>query len=155
MQLLKLFVQFWCSLRLTVTCLIGAMVLVFVGTLAQVDQGLYDAQKKYFRSYFLVPESIGGAGWAQIRVGSSQWMPPEHWNEIEGSQFSLIDFESVHDGQRGGYLGHQVGQERGRGTGQCQPLAQTDRPRGNRASATRQNKTAVRSGRQTLGRSSR
>ena len=100
MQLLKLFVQFWCSLRLTVTCLIGAMVLVFVGTLAQVDQGLYDAQKKYFRSYFLVPESIGGAGWAQIRVGSSQWMQPEHWNEIEGSQFSLIDFEALHDGQR-------------------------------------------------------
>ena len=100
MPLLKQFVQFWCSLRLTVTCLIGAMVLVFVGTLAQVDQGLYDAQKKYFRSYFLVPESIGGAGWAQIRVGSSQWMQPEHWNEIEGSQFSLMDFEAVHDGQR-------------------------------------------------------
>ena len=100
MSLLKLFVQFWCSLRLTVTCLIGAMVLVFVGTLAQVDQGLYDAQKKYFRSYFLVPESIGGAGWAQIRVGSSQWMPPEHWNEIEGSQISLLDFEAEHDGQR-------------------------------------------------------
>ena len=100
MTLLKQFVQFWCSLRLTVTCLIGAMVLVFVGTLAQVDQGLYDAQKKYFRSYFLVPESIGGAGWAQIRVGSSQWIQPEHWNEIEGSQFSLMDFEAVHDGQR-------------------------------------------------------
>ena len=44
MSLLKPFVQFWCSLRLTVTCLIGAMVLVFVGTLALVDQGLYDAQ---------------------------------------------------------------------------------------------------------------
>ena len=100
MPLLKQFVQFWCSLRLTVTCLIGAMVLVFVGTLAQVDQGLYDAQKKYFRSYFLVPESIGGAGWAQIRVGSSEWIQPEHWNEIEGSQFSLMDFEAVHDGQR-------------------------------------------------------
>ncbi len=100
MPLLKPFVQFWCSLRLTVTCLVGALVLVFVGTLAQVDQGLYDAQKKYFRSYFLVPESIGGAGWAQIRVGSSQWMPPGHWNEIEGSQISLLDFEAEHDGQR-------------------------------------------------------
>jgi hypothetical protein len=100
MPLLKPFVQFWCSLRLTVACLVGALVLVFVGTLAQVDQGLYDAQKKYFRSYFLVPESIGGAGWAQIRVGSSQWMPPGHWNEIEGSQISLLDFEAEHDGQR-------------------------------------------------------
>ena len=100
MPLIKPFVQFWCSLRLTVACLLAALVLVFVGTLAQVDQGLYDAQKKYFRSYFLVPESIGGAGWAQIRVGSSQCMPPENWNEIEGSQFSLIDFEAEHDGQR-------------------------------------------------------
>ena len=50
MPLLKPFVQVWGSLRLTVTCRIGAMVRVFVGTLAQVDQGLYDAQKKYFRS---------------------------------------------------------------------------------------------------------
>ena len=52
---LKPFVKFWCSLRLTVVCLIAALVLVFVGTLAQVDQGLYDAQKKYFRSYLLIP----------------------------------------------------------------------------------------------------
>ena len=96
MPLLKPFVQFWCSLRLTVACLLAALVLVFVGTLAQVDQGLYDAQKKYFRSYFLVPESIGGTGWAQIRVGSSKWETPEQWNETEGSQFSLIDFEAVH-----------------------------------------------------------
>ena len=62
MVLLKPFVQFWCSLRLTVACLLAALVLVFVGTLAQVDQGLYDAQKKYFQSYFLLPESVGGAG---------------------------------------------------------------------------------------------
>ena len=100
MPLLKPFVQFWCSLRLTVACLLAALVLVFVGTLAQVDQGLYDAQKKYFRSYFLVPESIGGAGWAQIRVGSSEWEPPGRWNETEGSQFSLIDFEAVHGDSR-------------------------------------------------------
>jgi hypothetical protein len=96
MPFLKPFVQFWCSLRLTVVCLIAAMVLVFVGTLAQVDQGLYDAQKKYFRSYFLVPESIGGAGWAQIRLGGSEWQPPAHWNETEPAQFSLINFEAQH-----------------------------------------------------------
>ena len=32
MPLLKPFVKFWCSLRLTVSCLITALVLVFVGT---------------------------------------------------------------------------------------------------------------------------
>ncbi|MED6314896.1 MAG: hypothetical protein VX704_07665, partial [Verrucomicrobiota bacterium] len=81
---------------MTVVCLIAAMVLVFVGTLAQVDQGLYDAQKKYFRSYFLVPESIGGAGWAQIRIGGSEWVTPTNWSETERSQFSLINFEARH-----------------------------------------------------------
>ena len=70
---LKPFVKFWCSLRLTVVCLLAALVLVFVGTLAQVDQGLYDAQKKYFRSYLLIPEAVGGAGWAQIRMGDTDW----------------------------------------------------------------------------------
>ena len=96
MPFLKTFVQFWCSLRLTVACLVAAMVLVFVGTLAQVDQGLYDAQKKYFRSYFLVPESVGGAGWAQIRLGGSEWQPPANWSETERAQFSLINFEAQH-----------------------------------------------------------
>ena len=41
------------SLRLTVACLIAALVLVFVGTLAQVDLGLYAAQSKFFRSFFV------------------------------------------------------------------------------------------------------
>jgi len=100
MPLLKPFVHFWCSLRLTVACLIAALVLVFVGTLAQVDQGLYDAQKKYFQSYFLLPESVGGAGWAQVRIGNSEWETPEHWSETEGSQFSLIDFEALHGDSR-------------------------------------------------------
>jgi hypothetical protein len=38
------------SLRLTVICLCFAIALVFIGTLAQVDQGLYNAQARYFRS---------------------------------------------------------------------------------------------------------
>jgi hypothetical protein len=41
------------SLRLTVACLIAALVLVFVGTLAQVDLGLYAAQSKFFRSFLV------------------------------------------------------------------------------------------------------
>ena len=47
------------SLKLTVVCLVLAMVLVFVGTLAQVEIGLWEAQAKYFRSIF-VYRSLGG-----------------------------------------------------------------------------------------------
>lgn len=41
------------SLKLTVICLVIAMILVFVGTLAQVELGLYETQKVYFRSLFI------------------------------------------------------------------------------------------------------
>ena len=95
-EIFKPLVKFWCSLKLTVVCLLSALVLVFVGTLAQVDQGLYNAQKKYFRSYLLVSESLGGAGWAQIRFGNTDWNTiPNDWNEIEGNQFSMLDFEAI------------------------------------------------------------
>ena len=103
---LKPFVKFWCSLRLSVVWLIAALVLVCVGTLAQVDQGLYDAQKKYFRSYLLIPEAVGGAGWAQIRMGDTDWglKPWEtgqgNWTEIEGTQFSMLQFEALNGAER-------------------------------------------------------
>jgi len=47
------FIKFFTSLRLTVACLVLALVLVFVGTLAQVEIGLYQAQSLYFRSFFV------------------------------------------------------------------------------------------------------
>ncbi len=55
-------IAFFTSLRLTVVCLAFGMVLVFVGTLAQVDLGLYKAQNEFFRSFFIFwgPQ---GAGW--------------------------------------------------------------------------------------------
>ena len=46
-------ISFFTSLRLTVVCLALALVLVFWGTLAQVDLGLYKAQNEYFRSFFI------------------------------------------------------------------------------------------------------
>jgi len=60
------------SLRLTVTCLIAALVLVFVGTLAQVDLGLYAAQSKFFRSFF-VYWNPGGSQWT-IPVFPGGWL---------------------------------------------------------------------------------
>jgi hypothetical protein len=50
------------SLRLTVVCLCLALVLVFVGTIAQVEQGLYQAQERFFRS-LLIYWGPAGASW--------------------------------------------------------------------------------------------
>src|SRR5246127_2721396 len=41
------------SLKLTVFCLGGAMILVFLGTLDQVNIGVYEAENRYFKSFFL------------------------------------------------------------------------------------------------------
>ncbi len=45
--------KFFTSLRLTVVCLAVGIVLVFLGTLAQVEEGLYAAQYRWFRSFFI------------------------------------------------------------------------------------------------------
>ncbi len=55
-------VAFFTSLRLTVVCLLLGIVLVFCGTLAQVDLGLYKAQNEFFRS-FIVFWGPKGASW--------------------------------------------------------------------------------------------
>jgi hypothetical protein len=49
-RVLKIFT----SLRLTVILLAFAIVLVFVGTLAQVDEGLYNAQARYFKQWLVL-----------------------------------------------------------------------------------------------------
>lgn len=41
------------SLKLTVACLAFGVLLVFLGTLAQVNEGLYSAQNRWFRSFFI------------------------------------------------------------------------------------------------------
>ena len=51
--LLDRLIAFFASLRLTVVCLAVGLILVFAGTLAQVDLGLYKAQNQYFRSFFI------------------------------------------------------------------------------------------------------
>ena len=45
--------DFLTSLRLTVVCLGFGIVLVFLGTLAQVNEGLWNAQERWFRSFFI------------------------------------------------------------------------------------------------------
>ncbi|MCE0497286.1 MAG: cytochrome c biogenesis protein ResB [Methylacidiphilales bacterium] len=46
-------IKFFTSLRLTVVLLAFAIILVFIGTIAQVDEGLYNAQARYFRQWFI------------------------------------------------------------------------------------------------------
>src|SRR5260370_40752010 len=41
------------SLKLTIFCLGCAMVLVFLGTIDQVNIGVYEAETRYFKSLFL------------------------------------------------------------------------------------------------------
>ena len=61
-SLLDRLINFFTSLRLTVVCLALALVLVFWGTLAQVDLGLYKAQNEFFRS-FIIYWGPKGAAW--------------------------------------------------------------------------------------------
>lgn len=60
--LLDRLISFFTSLRLTVVCLALGMVLVFAGTLAQVEIGLYKAQAEFFHSFFVYWGPIG-ASW--------------------------------------------------------------------------------------------
>ena len=46
------------SLRLTVVLLACGLVLIFVGTLAQVHEGLYQAQARYFKSWLIVGSTL-------------------------------------------------------------------------------------------------
>jgi hypothetical protein len=59
-MVVKKLVQILTSLRLTVACLALGILLVFFGTLAQVNEGLYNAQDRWFRSFFVWTQ---GSGW--------------------------------------------------------------------------------------------
>jgi hypothetical protein len=57
---MKKIVEFLTSLKLTVVLLAFSIVLVFVGTLAQADEGLYGAQAHYFKQWLVVGASLFG-----------------------------------------------------------------------------------------------
>ena len=57
------------SLRLTVALLCAGLALVFVGTLAQVHEGLYQAQTRYFKSWFVWKPTIGDSTWPILLPG--------------------------------------------------------------------------------------
>lgn len=53
-------VKFFVSLRLTVVLLAFAIILVFVGTVAQADEGLYQAQARYFKQWLVIGINLFG-----------------------------------------------------------------------------------------------
>ncbi|HET7625305.1 MAG TPA: cytochrome c biogenesis protein ResB [Verrucomicrobiae bacterium] len=55
----RLFKSF-ASLRLTVVLLAFSIILVWVGTIAQADEGLYQAQTRYFKEWFVVGAHMFG-----------------------------------------------------------------------------------------------
>lgn len=57
---MKKIVVFFTSLKLTVVLLAFAIVLVFIGTLAQADEGLYGAQAHYFRQWIVLGAHVFG-----------------------------------------------------------------------------------------------
>ncbi len=57
---MKHFVAFFTSLKLTVTLLAFAIILVFIGTLAQADEGLYGAQAHYFKQWIVIGAHVFG-----------------------------------------------------------------------------------------------
>jgi len=76
--------RFFSSLRLTVVLLAFGIVLVFVGTVAQADEGLYNAQARYFKHWFVrgitmfghrIPIGLPG-GYLMARCCSSTSSPP-------------------------------------------------------------------------------
>jgi hypothetical protein len=54
MNLLRAVFQFFSSFGLAVVLLLLMLVVVFLGTMYQVDHGLFAAQEKYFNSFFVV-----------------------------------------------------------------------------------------------------
>jgi len=57
---MKRIVNFFTSLKLTVTLLAFAIILVFIGTLAQADEGLYGAQAHYFKQWLVIGANVFG-----------------------------------------------------------------------------------------------
>jgi hypothetical protein len=64
-------IKFFASLRLTVVLLAFAIVLVFVGTLAQVDEGLYYVQSHYFKAPIILGLDLFGRKIPMILPGGS------------------------------------------------------------------------------------
>jgi hypothetical protein len=69
LSLLMPIVRVVTSLRLVVVLLSASLALVFLGTLAQVHEGLWAAQAKYFKSWLVTRPTVGNAQWPIVIPG--------------------------------------------------------------------------------------
>jgi hypothetical protein len=88
-------IAFFSSLKVIAVCLMLAIVLVFLGTMAQEPMGLYLAQKYFFHSFFVPAEPM----WAAIKKSLQMvhiYLPPSSVAEVlHGSRWPVFP---------GGYL---------------------------------------------------
>src|SRR5437899_4801503 len=67
------------SLKVTVTLFVLSLILVFFGTLAQIDGGIWNVMDKYFRSYFVwIPVQLL-VQFAQVFLGVSKDFRVSSW----------------------------------------------------------------------------
>ena len=74
------------SLRLTVWTLGISVVLVFLGSIAQVQEGLWDAQARWFKSWFIFREAKDPFWWVlPVFPGGHLLGKPTHFESRTGS----------------------------------------------------------------------
>jgi hypothetical protein len=94
-MLLDRFINFFTSLRLTVVCLALGIVLVFLGTMAQEPLGLYLAQEKFFKSFFVSGPAMVAAIKKTLQMVHIYVAPSSAAEVMAGSSFPAFP---------GGYL---------------------------------------------------
>jgi hypothetical protein len=88
-------IAFFTSLRLTVVCLVLGLVVVFFGTMAQDPIGLYLAQEKFFRSFFVTAAPMWAAIKKTLEVFHVYLPPSTAMDVLHGSKVPVFP---------GGYL---------------------------------------------------
>jgi len=94
-MLLDRLIRFFTSMRLTVACLALGMVVVFLGTMAQGPLGLYLAQEKFFKSFFVSGPAMVAAIKQALQMIRIYVQPSSAAEVINGSNFPVFP---------GGYL---------------------------------------------------
>ncbi len=107
-RLIRIFI----SLKLTVTLLAFAILLVFIGTLAQVNEGLYNAQSHYFRQWLIFGLDLFGISNPAPASGrlSHRYAAPAQSRRGASLSLSTLDQKNWHPAYPSGVILLLVGQ---------------------------------------------